>query len=145
MKTKLLLSTGAALLFGTMAFADAFNDQVVAQLQSQGFQTLEIKTRNGQTKFEAVRGDQKLEVVYDRATGKVVSQEMKQAKASEQTAEKTQTQTQTQTETQYSDDNNSGSDDNGTDDNGTDDHSGSDSSDDHSGSDSSDDHSGSDS
>ena len=73
---KLMLSTGAALLLGTMALADAFTDQVVAQLQDQGFRTTEIKTRNGQTKFEAVRGNQKIEVVYDRATGQVVKQEM---------------------------------------------------------------------
>ncbi|WGW05669.1 PepSY domain-containing protein [Tropicibacter oceani] len=72
---KLMLSTGAALLLGSMALADAFTDQVVAQLQDQGFRTTEIKTRNGQTKFEAVRGTQKIEVVYDRTTGQVVSQE----------------------------------------------------------------------
>ncbi|PRX37569.1 hypothetical protein SAMN05216257_101594 [Meinhardsimonia xiamenensis] len=47
----------------------------MSDLQSQGFEFIEIKNGPSTVKVEAVRGATKLEVVYDRATGRIVKQE----------------------------------------------------------------------
>ena len=80
MKKKLfLMTTSAAVLAGSMALADAFSDAVIANLQSEGFTGIEVKNGISQTKVEAVRGTDKLEVVYDRATGAILKQEWETA------------------------------------------------------------------
>ena len=66
----------ASLFAGTMALADAFSDKIVADLQSQGFDRIEIKNGPTQTKVEATDGTRKLEVVFDRASGGIVKQEV---------------------------------------------------------------------
>lgn len=75
MKTRFLMTAAAVAIAGTMAFADAFTDQIVADLQGQGFTAIEIKNGINQIKVEAIRGDIKIEVVYDRSTGQILKQE----------------------------------------------------------------------
>lgn len=75
MKTALFLGTTLGVLATTPAFAQSFSDRVVESLRQQGFETVEIDNGPTQTKFEAVRDNTKLEVIYDRASGQVLKQE----------------------------------------------------------------------
>ena len=79
MKRTFLLTTAAAVLAGSIAMADAFTDQIVADLQGQGFTGIEIKNGINQIKVEAVRDDLKIEVIYDRSTGRILKQEQESA------------------------------------------------------------------
>lgn len=81
LKKTFYLTTSVAVLAGSMALADAFSDSVVANLQAEGFTGIEVKNGLTQTKVEAVRGTDKLEVVYDRTTGSILKQEWEQAEA----------------------------------------------------------------
>ena len=58
------------------AQAQTIAEQVRTQLTAQGYDTIEIKERRGQVRVEATRGGRKLEVVYDAATGEILSQEV---------------------------------------------------------------------
>lgn len=65
----------------TQSMADAFADQVVADLQAQGYSVVEVELGPNQVKAEAIMGDTKIELVYDRATGEVLSREEEKADA----------------------------------------------------------------
>ena len=83
---KLLLSTVAAVVFGTGAvFAQSIAEQVVTQLQAEGYQRIEVKNGPTQVKVEAIRNGMKLEVTYDAATGEVLKQEVRPVEAGEDT------------------------------------------------------------
>lgn len=57
-------------------FAQALTaDDVIAHLSGQGYTRIEIKTGPSQMKVGAIRGTEKLEVVYDRASGDVLKTE----------------------------------------------------------------------
>ncbi len=75
-KTQKLGLVLAAGLMGQMALAQSATDQIVTDLQSQGFTAIEIKTGPTQIKVEAIRGGQKIEVIYDAATGQILKQEV---------------------------------------------------------------------
>ena len=67
-----------------LAVADGhtMNDQIVADLQGQGFDYVEIENGLTQTKVEAVRDDGlKVEVVYDNQSGRIIEQEVERASA----------------------------------------------------------------
>lgn len=66
-----------------VAHADGFTDSIVANLQGLGYEFIEIQNGIGQVKVEAIRGAEKLEVIYDRATGQILKQEREQAELSE--------------------------------------------------------------
>lgn len=82
---KTLISAVIATVAGTMTFAQSATDQIISDLTSQGFQRIEIDNGIGQIKVEAIRGTQKLEVVYDRATGTILKQEVERVRAGEDT------------------------------------------------------------
>lgn len=75
MKNASLLSTALTVLTTAPVAAQNFNERVVETLREQNFWTIEIDSGPTQSKFEAVRGSTKLEVVYDRATGRILKQE----------------------------------------------------------------------
>jgi len=75
MKHALLLSTTLSVLTAAPLYAQSFTDRVVETLSQQGYQTVEIDNGPTQTKFEAVGDGTKIEVIYDRATGEILSQE----------------------------------------------------------------------
>ena len=79
MKTTLLSTTAALALATSPVFAQSATDQIVADLQSQGFTYVEVKEGPSQIKAEAVRDGTKLEVVYDSATGEILKQETEAA------------------------------------------------------------------
>lgn len=78
-RSKTLISALAFMIGSglSMASAGALTDQVVADLQSQGFDRIEVDEGPTQVKFEAIRSTDgvKIEVVYDSATGTIIKQE----------------------------------------------------------------------
>lgn len=72
--TKTLSLAAALAMMGTGAMADAFSDQIVADLQAKGFTTIEVENGLIRTKAEAILGNQKIEVVWDRVSGEIVRQ-----------------------------------------------------------------------
>ena len=82
---KTLISAVIATFAGTMTYAQSATDQIINDLTSQGFERIEIDNGIGQIKVEAIRGTQKLEVVYDRATGSILKQEVERVHAGEDT------------------------------------------------------------
>ena len=81
-----LLSATVLSAVAASAFAQSFNDKIAQDLGSKGFSRIEIKNGPGQTKVEAVRGSDKVEVVYDNATGSIVKQEWEPVGADDDTA-----------------------------------------------------------
>lgn len=72
-----LLSTTAAIVLGAGgAFAQSIADEVIPQLQAQGYNSIEVKTGPTQIKFEAYNAaGNKFEAVYDVATRLLISSE----------------------------------------------------------------------
>ncbi|KNG95210.1 hypothetical protein [Pseudaestuariivita atlantica] len=82
-RTPIFATATAIILAGSVAMADSFSDRVIENLQAEGFTGIEVKNGLTQTKVEAVRGDRKLEVIYDRATGSILKQEWEAADAND--------------------------------------------------------------
>lgn len=68
------------------AQAQSATDQLVAGFQAGGFTRIEVKNGPTQTKIEAMRGTEQVEVVIDRATGGVLKREVATVEAGEDTA-----------------------------------------------------------
>jgi hypothetical protein len=81
---KRILMTTAALFFtGHMAMA-AIDPQALADSYvADGYTYVEVKQGPNQTKLEAIKGTVKTEVVYDNATGDIISQESQTASATD--------------------------------------------------------------
>lgn len=77
--TKLKLGVAALVLSGGMAMAALNTEAVVASLQAEGYTWIEVKRGPTQVKIEAVRGTEKVETIYDRATGAVIEREVEVA------------------------------------------------------------------
>jgi hypothetical protein len=79
LKTKLMMFTAAAALSANVAFA-AINPQALADAYlKEGYTYVEVKVGPTQTKLDAVKGDRKVEVIYDNASGVVLKQEFEDA------------------------------------------------------------------
>ena len=76
--TTVPIATAFAIWVGA-AHADTFNDSIVQNLTDLGYEFIEIKNGPTQVKVEAIRGAEKLEVIYDRTTGKILKQERESA------------------------------------------------------------------
>lgn len=83
-KTILTLAFGL-LLSGQAAFA-LTADQLVSDLQAQGYTRTEVRVGPSQIKVEAIRGTEKLEVIYDKTTGAVLKSEVATVRFGENTA-----------------------------------------------------------
>lgn len=157
LRAKLMMFTAATALSANMAFA-AINPQSLADSYiADGYRYVEVKQGPTQTKLEAIKGDVKVEVTYDNATGDIIKQESEAADA--EYIGKTGVEIKT-TDEDFEDDGDDNDDDSGDDDDEDDDDDGDDDSDDDSdddnddgsdddndddsGDDSDDDHSGSD-
>ena len=82
MKRLMLLST--ALIFSaTVSMAAITADELVAAYQAKGYTHIEVKTGLTQIKVEAVKGNTKVEVIYDAATGAILKQESERAERDE--------------------------------------------------------------
>jgi phosphopantothenoylcysteine synthetase/decarboxylase len=79
LKTKLMMFTAVTALSASMAFA-AINPETLAQsYRAEGYTYVEVTVGPTQTKLEAVKGDRKVEVVYDNATNAIIKQEFEDA------------------------------------------------------------------
>jgi len=76
MKRRFALTVTTAMFLGTSAWADAFTDQIVTNLQQLGYTYIEVKDGPTQVKVEAVQGGQKIELVFDRSTGAILKQQV---------------------------------------------------------------------
>lgn len=73
MKQNLLLAAAFAL---TAQMAHAITaDELAAQYQSAGYGYIQIRTGVSQIKIEAIKDGQKVEVIYDAATGAILKSE----------------------------------------------------------------------
>jgi hypothetical protein len=81
MKLPLFRAGALAVLLSTTALAQGnpFSAQVIENLQELGYEYIEVKSGPTQLKVEAVRGSDKLEVIYDLATGQILKQETEDA------------------------------------------------------------------
>lgn len=82
MHRKLTFAAAFTTIIG-VAHADTFTDSIVSNLQSLGYEFIEIQDGIGQVKVEAIRGTDKLEVIYDRSSGRILKQERERAEAGE--------------------------------------------------------------
>ena len=73
---KRLFTLSAAFAFSaSMALAAITANDLVTAYQSEGYTRIEVVTGLTQIKVEAVKGTSKVEVIYDSATGTVLSEE----------------------------------------------------------------------
>ncbi|MDG1863179.1 MAG: PepSY domain-containing protein, partial [Yoonia sp.] len=72
---KKLMMTAAFAMTATASYAETVSEQVITQLQAQGFTHIEVKHGPTQVKVEAYRDGMQFEAVYDAATGQVLMQE----------------------------------------------------------------------
>ena len=63
----------------TLAHAQSFEDQVLGNLRELGYTAFEIEKGPTQMKVEAYKDGQKIEVVYDLETGRILKQETEAA------------------------------------------------------------------
>ncbi len=59
----------------TTALAAIDTDSLIAGYQAEGYTTIEVTRGTTQTKIEAIRGTEKIEVVYDNETGATLKSE----------------------------------------------------------------------
>ncbi|WP_333816403.1 PepSY domain-containing protein [Tabrizicola sp.] len=81
---KLMMMAAGFSIWGGMALAAVDTDALVADLQRQGYSWIEVKRGPTQIEVEAVRGTNKIETVYDIATGAVLDHETDRASRREQ-------------------------------------------------------------
>lgn len=81
-----LLCTAAFIFAGHMAFAAITADSVVTDLLADGYTRIEVKQGPTQIKVEAIRGTEKLEIVYDIESGAILKQEVETVRPGENTA-----------------------------------------------------------
>ncbi|PPB80478.1 YpeB-like protein with putative protease inhibitory function [Albidovulum inexpectatum] len=79
MMRKLAIATATLMFSSGLAMAEVSTEALVSDLQSQGFDWIEVKRGPTQIKVEAVRDGVKYEVVYDRETGAVIKSETESA------------------------------------------------------------------
>ncbi len=85
MNRKIALLTMSLAFVGHAAFSLTTNE-VVSDLQGQGYTRVEVKVGPTQMKVEAIRGSEKLEIIYDTVSGRVLKSETEQVGAGENTA-----------------------------------------------------------
>ncbi len=85
MKRTAFLAATFALAAG-MAFAQDATQAMIDQFKADGYTRIEVKTGASQTKIEAIRDGQKVEVVVDNATGEVIKRETQAVEPGEATS-----------------------------------------------------------
>ena len=75
LRTKLLSFTAAIALSAGMAFAAIDGNALADKYLEEGYTYVEVKVGPTQTKVEAIKGDTKLEVVYDNESGAIIDSE----------------------------------------------------------------------
>jgi hypothetical protein len=76
MKTFLLSTTAALAIVASAGHAQSVEDQVIPQLQAQGYFRFEVTNSPNQVKIEAIADGIKFEAIYDAATGELLKDEV---------------------------------------------------------------------
>jgi len=84
MKKTVTLAIAAAFC-STMAFAQSIDDQIITEYTAKGFSRIDITSGVNQTKVEAIRGRQKVAVVYDNTTGRILQQDVERVRSNDET------------------------------------------------------------
>jgi hypothetical protein len=84
---KLKLMTAAVLLLASTSLSQAAwsSQQVIDQYRAEGYTRVEVKMSATQAKVEAIKGTQKVEVIYDLATGAILKKETETVRGGENT------------------------------------------------------------
>ena len=82
---RMILIAAALSLTGGAALALTAQD-VINTLSAAGYTRIEVKTGPTQTKVEAIRGAEKLEVIYDNASGNTLKSEVQAVEPGEDIA-----------------------------------------------------------
>lgn len=85
MKKTVAVMAFGLMIWGPMAQALTPNE-VISSLQADGYNRVEVKVGPTQMKVEAIRGQQKLELVYDRSTGALLKREVEAVEAGDSVA-----------------------------------------------------------
>lgn len=85
MKLKIAAMAFGLVMSGQMALA-LTPDEVIADMRSAGYTRVEVRVGPTQIKVEAIRGTEKLEVIYDKETGRVLKTETEAVEADDNTA-----------------------------------------------------------
>lgn len=85
---KLKIMTAAVLLLASTSLSQAAwsSQQVIDDYRAQGFTRVEVKLSATQAKVEAIKGTEKVEVIYDLATGAILKKETGTVRVGETTA-----------------------------------------------------------
>ena len=75
LRTKFMMFTAAMALSTGMAMAAITGSDVVSTYQAQNYSYIQVKEGPTQIKVEAIKDGMQIEVIYDKATGDVVSTE----------------------------------------------------------------------
>lgn len=75
MKRILVTTTAITLGLTSWAYAQSFSDQIVADLEAQGYTDIEVETDGDETVIEAVLGDTEYEFTYNTATEELIDTE----------------------------------------------------------------------
>ena len=78
-----LMMTAAFIFGGQMAFAAIDAQTLADRYVAEGYSYVEVKQGPTQTKIEALKGSTVVEVVYDNASGEIISQETQAADGDE--------------------------------------------------------------
>ena len=73
---RMMMLTAAIALMGTAAAATIDSDALIRDLSSQGFTRVVVKRGPTQVMVQAIRGQEKLDLVLDNDTGTVLTQHM---------------------------------------------------------------------
>lgn len=113
------LAAAALTLSAPALRAEVSIQSIVDNLNAEGFSQIEITTGPTQVRAEAYDGTQRIEVVYDRATGAILRQEQTRERSRTEVQAGVELHTSTQDfDTAGSDDHGMGNDDSGSDDHG---------------------------
>ena len=83
LRAKLLTYTAAVALSASVAFAAVDGNAIADAYLAAGYDFVQVKVGPTQTKVEAIKGDSKIEVVIDNATGSSIKTEQEPADADE--------------------------------------------------------------
>ena len=84
---RLLLLTSALIFSASLARAAITADDLVSSYQSAGYSSIEVVTGVTQVKIEAVKDGVRVEVIYDIATGDILKEEQRRARAGDTTSD----------------------------------------------------------
>ncbi len=83
LNSRAVVTLAVVVLSGTAALSQSFEDKVVSMMRDLGYTFVEVKRGPTQLKAEGVKGTEKLEVIYDLATGRILKRERERADADE--------------------------------------------------------------